>query len=447
MAQPLTAAPGDLLAAEAWLDGLYDAERTGRLGAPTLERISALVAALDHPEADYPVIHVTGTNGKGSTAAMAAAVLRGAGRRVGVYSSPHLEHPAERVALDGRSVTTDELWTAIAAVASAAERSGTRPTWFEAVTAAGMWLFRQARVEVAVVEVGMLGRWDATNVVHGEVAVVTNVALDHTEVAGPTRAHIATEKAGIIEKGATLVLGETDPGLQGIFEAEHPGRILRLGGELRWAHRRPLGLDGQVVDLHTPWGEHPEVRIGSLGRYQCDNALLAVGATEALLDEALPASALTALSVPVIPGRLEVVSRRPTVLVDGAHNPAGAAALREALEELDASGPAGRGRALVCGALEGRDPEEYLRAVGVGWFDTVVATEPPSPRALSAGELAEAASATGGRLPIVIEPDAANALGRARDAVGPEGLVVVTGSLYLVGALRRLHPVRSIGGH
>jgi len=447
LAEPLTAAPVDPSAAAAWLDGLYDAERTGRLGAPTLERISAVVAALGHPEAAYPVIHVTGTNGKGSTAAMTAALLRATGRRVGVYSSPHLENLAERVALDGRPVGTDDMWSAVAAVASAAERCGTRPTWFEAVTAAGLWFFRQARVDVAVVEVGMLGRWDATNVVHGAVAVVTNVALDHTDVAGPTRAHIAAEKAGIIEEGATLVLGETDPGLQAIFEAEHPGRILRLGAELRWERRRAVGFDGQVVDLHTPWGEHPGVRIASLGRHQCDNAALALGAAEALLAEALPESALDALSVPVIPGRLEVVSRSPTVLVDGAHNPAGAAALRSALEELDAVGTARRRWALVCGVLSGRDPEEYLREVGVGRFDTVVATEPPSPRALSAGDLAEAVSAAGGRFPAVIEADAVTALGRARAAVGPEGLVVVTGSLYLVGALRRPHPERNIYEH
>ncbi len=438
MAGALTAA-GGRAAAEAWLDGLYDAERTGRLGAPTLERISALVAALDHPEDAYPVIHVTGTNGKGSTAAMTAAVLRAAGRRVGVYSSPHLEHPAERVAVDGRPVTPDELWVAIAAVAAAAERCGTRPTWFEALTAAGLWWFRRARVDVAVVEVGMLGRWDATNVVHGQVAVVTNIELDHTEVAGPTRAHIAAEKAGIIERGATLVTGETDPGLRGIFEAERPGRILGLGAELRWSQRHPLGLDGQVVDLSTPWGEHPGVRIGSLGRYQCDNALLAVGAAEALLDAPLPAEALEALSVPAIAGRLEVLSRSPTVLVDGAHNPAGAAALREALADLYAAAAPGGRRALVCGVLRGRDPEELLRAVGAGGFDTVVATEPPSPRALPAETLARAAAAVGGPLPITTETDPVAALTRARDEVGPGGLVVVTGSLYLVGALRRLN--------
>ena len=438
MAEPLKPGHGGLSPAEAWLDGLYDVERTGRLGPPTLERIAALVAALDHPERAYPVVHVTGTNGKGSTAVMIAALLHTAGRRVGVYSSPHLEHPAERVAIDGRLVTPDELWTAVGAVASAAERAGIRPTWFEAVTAAGLWWFREAGVEVAVVEVGMLGRWDATNVVHGDVAVVTNVALDHTDIAGPTRAHIAAEKAGIIEPGATLVLGETDPELQGLFEAERPGRILRLGAELEWSGRRARGLDGQVVDLRTPWGAQVGVRIGFLGRHQCDNAVLAVGAAEALLGASLPASAVEALAVPAIAGRMEVVARWPTVLVDGAHNPAGAVALRAALEELTAVGAVGRPHALVCGALYGRDPEECLRAVGPGWFDTVVATEPPSPRALPAEVLAKAAETAGGPSPVAVAPDPAAALAQARDAVGRDGLVVVTGSLYLVGSLRRV---------
>ncbi|HET9072819.1 MAG TPA: Mur ligase family protein [Acidimicrobiales bacterium] len=423
--------------AEAWLDGLYDVERTGRMGPPTLERIAALVEALGHPEGAYPVVHVTGTNGKGSTAAMTAALLHAAGRRVGLYTSPHLEHPAERIGLDGRPVTPEQLWTAVGAVAEAAGRAGISPTWFEAMTAAGLWWFREARADVAVVEVGMLGRWDATNVVHGQVAVVTNVALDHTEVAGPTRAHIAAEKSGIIEAGATLVLGETDPELRGLFEREQPGRILTRGAELVWSDRRPLGLDGQQVDLRTPWAAHPGVRVGSLGAHQCDNAVLAVGAAEAVLGAALPGAALAALARPAIAGRLEVLGRDPVLLVDGAHNPAGAASLHRALVELDAAGALGRPRVLVAGVLGGRDPEEYLRALEVGWFDAVIVTEPPSPRAAAADRLAEAVTAAGGPVPTV-EAAPAGALAAARSASGPGGSIVGAGSLYLVGALREL---------
>ncbi|MDA8062913.1 MAG: Mur ligase family protein [Actinomycetota bacterium] len=438
MAEPLSALAGQR--AEAWLDGLYDVERTGRAGAPTLERIAALVAALDHPETAYRVVHVTGTNGKGSTTAMTAALVGSSGVRVGAYTSPHLSHPVERVAVDGRPITTEELWTAIGAVASAAGRAGVQPTWFEAVTAAGLWWFREAGVEVAVVEVGMLGRWDATNVVHGEVAVVTNVELDHTDVAGPTRAHVAAEKAGIVEPGATLVLGETDPALRSCFEAERPGRVLLLGSELGWSGRRPLGLDGQMVDVRTPWAEHPGLLIGALGAHQCDNAVLAIAAVEALLEAPLAPDALRALSAPVIAGRLEVVARRPTVLVDGAHNPAGAAALREALQELDLLGALGRPRCLVLGVLGGRDTEGYLRALDPGWLDSVVVTEPPSPRALPAEVLAKLAATLWPGLPVAVEPDPATALARARGRVGGDGLVVVAGSLYLPGRLGDQEP-------
>ncbi len=427
--------------AEVWLNGLYDVERTGRMGSPTLVRIAALVEALDHPERSYQVVHVTGTNGKGSTSVMAAALLHATGLRVGLYTSPHLEHPTERIALDGRPLTSEQLWAAIAAVADAAGRAGISPTWFEAMTAAGLWWFRESAVDVAVVEVGMLGRWDATNVVHGDIAVVTNVALDHADVAGPTLAHIAAEKAGIIEEGATLVLGKTDPELRELFEREQPGRVLASGGELVWSGRRSLGLSGQVVDLHTPWAAHVGVSIGPVGIHQCDNALLAVGAAEALLGTALPEPALGNLAPLTIPGRMELLAHRPTIVVDGAHNPAGAAALRAALAELDAEHAVGSPRILLSGMLGGRDPKEYLRALDASWFDLVIATEPPSPRALPASELAESAravrpaSATSPAGPVIVEPAVDAALALARESADADGFVIGAGSLYLVASL------------
>ncbi len=413
------------------------------MGPPTLERIAAVVDALGHPESAYRVIHVTGTNGKGSTAAMAAALLDAAGRRSGAYTSPHLEHPAERIAVGGARLAPEELWVALDAVAGAAGRAGVAPTWFEAMTAAGLWWFASAQVDTAVVEVGMLGRFDATNVVHADVAVVTNVELDHTDVAGPTRAHVASEKAGIIEVGRTLVLGETDPGLRPVFEAEGPEPLLLLGRDLGWSARRSLGLDGQVVDLFTPWAQHRGVRVGSLGAHQCDNAALAVAAVEALLGAPLPAGALAPLARPAAAGRLELLGRDPTLLVDGAHNPAGAAVLRRALADLDAAGALGAPRVLLFGMLAGRDPGELLGALDPGWFDAVVVTEPPSPRAAPAGEVCEAVIAAGGRAPAV-GADPASALALAREAAGPRGVVVGTGSLYLVGALRGA--ARDLGG-
>jgi dihydrofolate synthase/folylpolyglutamate synthase len=239
-------------AAMAYLNGLTGYEQTGCLEWPAIERMARLAGALGNPQRAYPVVHLTGTNGKGSTAAMIASLLRGRELRVGTYTSPHISRVAERVTVDGKSVADAGLARAVGQVRRAATRAGGTPSWFEALTAAAFWLLAEARVDVAVIEVGMLGRWDATNVADGAMAVVTNVELDHTDVAGPTRAAIAAEKAGIVKPGATLILGERDPELRAIFEARRPGRILTAGREMTWRnrHRTPAG---SVVDLVNPW--------------------------------------------------------------------------------------------------------------------------------------------------------------------------------------------------
>jgi dihydrofolate synthase/folylpolyglutamate synthase len=410
----------------AWLGTLDSYERTGRLTRPTLDRITALASALGNPQLRYPVIHVTGTNGKGSTTAMIARLLTEHGLRVGTYTSPHVERLGERIALDGRPATDDELSRAIGQVATAAGQTGVTPSWFEAITAAGLFQLARWQVDVAVVEVGMLGTWDATNIVPGRVAVVTNIALDHTDMAGPTRTAIATEKAGIVKPGATLVLGESDRALWPIFTARRPGRVLARGRELNW-RARDVGIGGSVVDLSNPWGTREGIRIGLRGRHQCDNALLALTAAEAFLDEAIPNPVVDrALAATRLPGRFEIAGSDPVVIVDGAHNPAGAAALARAVD--DTVGDA-RPRVLLYGALAGRDPAEFLRSFGMDRVDLVITTEPNSPRALPAVELANTVRAAGTRAISVADP--AGALVEAAAAAGAHGVVVVTGSLYL----------------
>lgn len=234
-----------------YLDSLANFERTGRLSSPTTRRVAALVAELGHPERSYPVIHVTGTNGKGSTTAMIAGLLAGCGAHVGTYTSPHIDRLAERITISGQPVEDWELADGVGQVRAAARRTGITPTWFEALTAAAFWILAAGQVDAAVIEVGMRGRWDATNVVNGSVSVVTNVQLDHTDVAGPTRASIAGEKAGIVKPGSTLILGERDPALRPFFEAERPGRILTLGGEMSWRNRTATE-SGSIVDLINP---------------------------------------------------------------------------------------------------------------------------------------------------------------------------------------------------
>lgn len=252
-ADAVTAAPPGAESPLAYLDSLANFERTGQLTSTTTSRVAVLVAELGHPERSYPVIHVTGTNGKGSTTAMIAGLLASRGARVGTYTSPHLDRLAERITISGQPVEDRELAEGVGQVAAAALRSGVTPTWFEAVTASAFWLLAARQVDAAVIEVGMLGRWDATNVVNGSVSVVTNVQLDHTDVAGPIRASIASEKADIVKPGSTLILGERDPELRPLFEAERPGRILTLGSEMSWRNRTATE-SGSIVDLVNPWG-------------------------------------------------------------------------------------------------------------------------------------------------------------------------------------------------
>lgn len=416
----------------AYLDGLTDYESTGRSPDPTITGSAALAAALGHPQRAYPVIHVSGTIGKGSTTAMIARLLETAGLRVGTYTSPHIHDVGERITVDSRWTPPERVAAAVREVRAAAERCAVTPSWFEAFTAAAFWELAQRAVDVAVVEVGMLGRWDATNVVDASVVVITNVELDHADLAGPTRADIAYEKAGIVRPGATLVLGETDSDLLPLFTKPGPDRVLLRHRDFGWTSRRTLTL-GSVVDVRTPGGCHENIRVAMSGRHQCDNAALALTAAEAFLGSRIAVgSAAAALSAVRVPGRTEVVGRAPLVLLDGAHNPAGAAALRSTVDELATT--AGR-KVLVCGVLAGRVLAEFLTSIGVGDYDLVVATWPDSPRAQSAAAVAATASWLG--TPAVTVPDPAQALLTAIESAGTDGVVVGAGSLHLVGTLRR----------
>ena len=423
------ATPQRVAAAYAGLDELARRQRREPPGPLTLARMRALVGALGDPQRRYPSIHVTGTNGKGSAATMIAALLSSDGRRVGRYTSPHLHDLTERVVIGRAPVSAPAFAIAVERVLAAAQDVAITPTWFEAITAAALWIFAEQSVDVAVIEVGRLGRWDATNVVDGEVAVITNVELDHTDVAGHSRYAIARQKAGIIRPGCTLVLGEPDPSLRKPFVAEHPGRLLTLGEELA-VRRRRTDRHGSLVDLETPRGLHRDVRVGMRGAHQCRNALLAVAAVEAFTGTALaPAAASAVLSRTQLPGRIQTVHGEPLILVDGAHNPAAAAALRAVLDEsFPTLGP----RILLYGALAERDPRPFLRALRVGEFDAAVITEPPSIRAVPPIALRAAINA---HVPTHVVTPVGRALGTAQTLAGRSGLVVATGSLYLAAAL------------
>jgi dihydrofolate synthase/folylpolyglutamate synthase len=418
--------------AAAYLAGLTGYESTGVIAEPSTRRIEAITAALGSPNRRYPAVHITGTNGKGSTTALTTSVLRANGLRVGTYTSPHLTAVVERISVDGKPIAAEQFAEALGQVAWASERVGATPSWFEAVTAAGFVVFAEAAVDVAVVEVGMLGRWDATNILDSTVAVVTNVELDHTEMAGPSRAHIAAEKAGIIHPEVTLVLGETDPQLLPIFVAQGPRQILQLGVELTVSHR-VCTPQGSIVTLSTPWRTHEAVPVGMLGEHQCANAVLALAAAESFLGRALnSATVRSAFAATRLAGRAELLTGAgPRILVDGAHNRAGARSLRATVDEYFGDI---RPRVLVCASSGSRDPGEFIEGVGGGDFDLIVATEVSAARRVSAETVAQAARRSGAPTVAVVDPG--RALEHALGAAGPAGLVVVAGSLYLAGPAR-----------
>jgi len=423
----------------AWLDDHTDYERSmpTRVGAPTLDRIRALCRLLGDPERACPVVHLTGTNGKGSTAKILSELLMANGLTVGTYSSPNLARVNERIARDGEPIGDDDLVEVLEALRLVEPLLTDRLTRFELLTAAAFRWFADSPVDVAVVEVGLGGRWDATNVVEPDVAVVTNVSYDHVEILGPTLLDIATEKAGIIKPGCRLVLGETEPGLFDVFL----GAAEANGVVETWVRGRDFACDasrvavgGRLLDLRTPGASYPEVYLPLHGAHQGDNAACALAAAEAFFAAPLsPDVVEQAFSAVRVPGRVEIVGRSPLVVLDGAHNVAGAHALARAL--VDDLGAGGRA-VVVIGMLQGRDPSAVLEALAAAGLDTVVACTAPSPRALPATVIAEAARALG--LQAVSTDTVADALALARGRVAVDGTLVVTGSLYVVADARAL---------
>jgi len=421
--------------ARRWLDGHQNLESgnvtAGVVDDLSLDRMRSLVGVLGDPQTAYPVIHLTGTNGKGSTARMLEAILRGHGLSVGLYTSPHLVALNERIVWDGRPIPDEDLAEVLGELASIESLVEGEPTWFELVTAAAFAWFAQQAVDVAVVEVGLLGRYDATNVADGVVAVVTNVGRDHTDGAEGWRAAIAGEKAGIVKPGSTLVLGETDPELRPLFESEGPERIWLRERDFATENGR-VAVGGRVLDVRTPGGRLDEVYLPVHGAHQGENLALAITAAEAFFDRPLDGEVVgEALADLKIPGRFEIMGREPLVVLDGAHNPDGMTALTSTLHDDFADVPT---TVVVLGLLTGRDPDAMVEALELTAYDVVLCTTPPTPRALPAVEVAEAVARAG--LEVEVVPDVVEALARARAIATADDRIVVTGSLYVVGAAR-----------
>ncbi len=428
----------------AWLGEHYDMERllgTPELSTPTLDRMRALMGLLGDPQDAVPAVHVTGTNGKGSTVRTAVELFGAAGLVAGSYTSPHLDAVNDRISIANQSLSNDDFTSAISDVAAiealATERHGTQPSYFEVLAAAAYnWFCDNAHVNV--IEVGMGGRWDATNVVNSQVAVITNIGNEHLEIIGPTLADVAYEKAGIIKPESSVVCGETDPELVQVISQVAKD----VGCEMWQAERdyqlvdRRVAVGGQVLDLVTPYGKHDDVFVPLHGAHQAQNMATALTAVETFFGRALGdeviAEALHGLRVP---GRFEFLSRSPAVVTDGAHNVDGATALSATMTEV--FGPTEGDTALVIGVSRPHEPTEILSAVEAQRYTTVIATAFDWPRSLPTGETAKAALSLGIKPSYIHEAETvADAINQATDAVGPAGRVLVTGSLYVVSEAR-----------
>jgi dihydrofolate synthase/folylpolyglutamate synthase len=416
---------------------------------PDLDRIVDLLALLGDPHLAYPSIHITGTNGKTSTARMIDQLLRELGMRTGRHTSPHLEHVTERICVDGEPLAPErfaDLYDEVAPYAEMVDgRHTDRVTFFELLTAMGFAAFADAPVDIAVVEVGLGGRWDATNVINAPVAVVTPISLDHVGILGSTIEEIASEKAGLIHPGATVV-SAPQPESAGLVLARRAeqvdARVVREGLDFG-VRSRVVAVGGQMLELQGLGGSYEEVFLPLYGEHQASNAACALAAVESFFGAAhrgpLDVDAVRAAFAAVrSPGRLEVVRRSPTVLIDGAHNPAGAAALAAALEDAF-----GFDRMVaVVAMLDDKDAEGLLAELEPVVSEVVI-TRNGSPRALPAADLAAIAVEVFGEDRVQVTERLDNAIEIAITAAEAEGVlggsgVLVTGSIVTVGEARHL---------
>jgi dihydrofolate synthase/folylpolyglutamate synthase len=417
---------------------------------PSLDRIRAFMDLLGNPQTGYPVIHLTGTNGKTSTSRMIDTLLRTLDLRTGRFTSPHVERMSERISVDGEPLTDEEFVAAFNDVAPYLgildEESEHPLSFFETVVAMAYATFAEAPVDAAVVEVGMGGSWDATNVADGAVAVVLPVAVDHASYLGGTPAEIAVEKAGIIKPGAIAVLAEQQPDVVEILlarAAEVGASVVREGVDFGVADRS-AAVGGQLVSLQGLRARYDELFLPLYGAHQAQNAAVALAAVEAFLGGGEPLGddvVRAAFASVTSPARLEIVRRGPTILLDAAHNPHGAEAAAAALEDSFTLDPL----IGVIGVMNDKDAEGLLAAFEPH-LNHVVITQNSTARAMPAEELAVTAVDIYGEDRVTVVPRLADAIdqavalaeeGSGRSSIGTGG-VLVTGSVVTAGEARTM---------
>ncbi len=433
------------------LDYIYDLQRIGiKFGLTNTRR---LLNALGNPHLDFKVIHIAGTNGKGSTAAMIASILKSAGYKAGLYTSPHLIHLSERIQINGNPISKADLikWAEeLERITRDIDFKDSHPTFFETVTCLAFSYFSQNRIDWAVIEVGMGGRWDATNVCNPQVTVITNISLDHQEYLGQTLTEIAREKAGIIKPGCPLVSAETQEEVLAVIrkQCESVGASLYLVPEL-YSYEKTNGqmkalLNTYPVD-NIPKGPQITIKragfpyltitLPLLGDFQVQNTFLALEVIQRLreMDTRINDDAIKkGLDATVWPGRMQIASKSPYIILDGAHNPSAAARMSEAIRTQFSY----ENLILVLGILKDKDIAGICREI-LPLASRIILSAPDSDRAASAEELYQIINESGlsEKQDILIVPHLAEAMIKARALAMEKDLILVTGSLYTIGEI------------
>ena len=435
------------------IDALY--ARSGEVSPqPRLHATRRAMELIGDPQRMYGVVHLTGTNGKTSTARMIDSLLRAHGLRVGLMTSPHIRVLNERIVVDGEAVADDvlaenfdDVSPYLAMVDAELVANGEAPlTFFEALTVLTFAIFADAPVDVAVIEVGMGGEWDSTNVANADVAVITPIDLDHVEILGPTIRDIARTKSGIIKPATAVVSAiQRQDAMEEILAAceKNESPLAVLGRDFEITKTQP-GVGGQLVGIRGVAGEYSDIVLPLLGDHQGENAAVALAAVEYFLGGGQRPLANEvveeAFSLATSPGRLQVLGHHPTILVDGAHNPHGAQALARSLTQFFAFDPL----VAVLGVVQEKDVTgivENLDAV----VDRFVITQSRSDRAFAPEDLAELVSRIAGPERIILAPDVDAAISAATELAGKDGGVIVTGSITLVAEATDVMARRSEG--
>ncbi|MEW1845418.1 folylpolyglutamate synthase/dihydrofolate synthase family protein [Nonomuraea angiospora] len=413
---------------------------------PTLDRIAALLDVLGSPQRAYPVIHIAGTNGKTSTARLTEALLKERNLRVGRFTSPHLVSVRERITVDGEPLSEErfaEVYEEIIPYVELTDTQGRRIQFFELLTAMAFAAFADTPVDVAVIEAGMGGSWDATNVADGTVSVITPISLDHTDRLGPDIPSIAGEKAGIIKPGSTTVLAQQELAAAEVLmrRAAEVGAVVAREGLEFGVLNREVAIGGQLLTLRGLKGVYDEVYLPLYGAHQASNAVCALAAVEALTggDDPLDVDLVRqAFAQAASPGRMEVVRRTPTVVIDAAHNPGGMQATLEGLHEaFDFAKVVG-----VVAVMRDKDVDALLELLEPV-LDEIIVSRNSSPRSMTPEELAALAEPLFGEERVHVVERLDDAIDQAIGVADAEGEfsgtgVFITGSVVTAGDARQL---------